>query len=41
MSFISLHLLENRAGGTSKIVSTFTLIGKINTADFLSFARYL
>ena len=37
MSFISLHLLEDGAGGTSKIVSTFALVGKIDAADFLGF----
>lgn len=37
ISFISLHLLENGAGSTSKIVSTFALVGKIDAADFLSF----
>ena len=36
MSFISPHLLENRAGSTSKIIGTFALIGQIDAADLLT-----
>ena len=35
MSFISLHLPNNRAGGTSEIVGTFALIGQVDAGHFL------